>query len=397
MMLLAKYNLKGLLRRKAATASTALSFALAVAVFVVLSGLANGVMNVHRRAGEERNIVVLQKGASDAHFSSLSTEDLHKIRYREFVAHSAGRAPGGYPLVGAGQEAVSPELELVSWVALPQVAGRHHTNVRGVTASAPGLHGIQLEQGTLFRGPSEAVLGKTAAKRFGLRVGDRFTAEDQTFRVTGIFSCSGSVIESEVWCDLDGLMAASGRMATTGKYSSLVVRVKDGYDLRRVCDDLSADKGLFVDARPEREYYLGMGSIFAQIEQLGWTTSIIACIGAVFAGMNTMYNSVARRTHEIGVLRAIGFSGNTILVMFIAESLALGLAGGAIGVAAAEGMVAVANRFGVSLLSVAFSLEVPNRVLAEGMLLAGLAGLLGGFLPARKAAKLEIVRAVRYI
>ncbi len=386
MTLLAKYNLKSLLRRKAATASTALSFALAVAVFVALMGLANGVRNVHRRAGNDWNIVVLQKGASDAHFSSLSTEDLHKIRYRDFITKTAG-----------GQESVSPELELVSWVTVPRVAGKHHTNVRGVTALALVLHGIQLEQGKLFRGASEAVLGKTAAKRFGLRVGDRFTAEGQVFTTTGIFSCSGSVIESEVWCDLDGLMAISGRMATTGKYSSMVIRVKEGHDLHRVCDDLSADKSVFVDAKPEKEYYRGMGNIFGQLEQLGLATSVIACIGAMFSGMNTMYNSVARRTHEIGVLRAIGFSSNALLVMFIAESLVLGLIGGAIGLAAGQGMVSVANQFGVSLLSVAFSLEVPNRVLVEGILLSGLAGLLGGFLPARKAGRLEIVRAVRCI
>ena len=221
MTLLAKYNLKSLLRRKAATVSTALSFALAVAVFVVLMGLAKGVLDVHHRAGNERNIVVLQKGASDAHFSSLSSEDLHKIRYREFVARTVN-----------GRESVSPELELVSWVTLPQVAGKRHTNLRGVTAPAVDLHGIQLEQGRLFRGSSEAILGQTAAKRFGLRPGDKFTAEDQTYTVTGIFSCSGSVIESEVWCDLDGLMAVSGRMATTGKHSSMVIRVGDGYDLR---------------------------------------------------------------------------------------------------------------------------------------------------------------------
>ena len=163
MTLLAKYNLKSLLRRKAATVSTALSFALAVAVFVVLMGLAKGVLDVHHRAGNERNIVVLQKGASDAHFSSLSSEDLHKIRYREFVARTVD-----------GRESVSPELELVSWVTLPQVAGKRHTNLRGVTAAAVDLHGIQLEQGRLFRGSSEAILGQTAAKRFGLRPGDKF-------------------------------------------------------------------------------------------------------------------------------------------------------------------------------------------------------------------------------
>jgi ABC-type antimicrobial peptide transport system permease subunit len=386
MRLLAKYNLKSLLRRKAATASTALSFALAVAVFVVLMSLAKGVLDVHHRAGKERNIVVLQKGASDAHFSSLSSEDLHKIRYREFVARTAG-----------GRESVSPELELVSWVTLPQAAAKHHTNVRGVTDSALDLHGIQLEEGKLFRGASEAILGESAAKRFGLWLGEKFTAEDQTYTVTGIFSCSGSVIESEVWCDLDGLMAVSGRMATTGKYSSMVIRVRDGYDPHRVCNDLSADKSVFVDAKLEKEYYRGMGNIFGQLEQLGLATSLIACIGAMFSGMNTMYNSVARRTHEIGVLRAIGFSSNVLLIMFIAESSALGLVGGAIGLVAGQGMVSVANQFGVCLLSVAFSLDLPSSVLVEGMLLSVLAGLLGGLLPARRAARLEIVKAVRYI
>ena len=64
-----------------------------------------------------------------------------------------------------------------------------------------------------------------------------------------------------------------------------------------------------------------MGNIFGQLEQLGLATSLIAYIGAMFSGINTMYNSVARRTHEIGVLRAVGFSRNALLVMFVAESL----------------------------------------------------------------------------
>jgi len=67
---------------------------------------------------------------------------------------------------------------------------------------------------------------------------------------------------------------------------------------------------------------------------------------------------VARRTREIGVLRAIGFSRNALLIMFVAESLAIGLVGGAIGLVAGHGMVSAANQFGVSLLSVAFSLDV---------------------------------------
>jgi putative ABC transport system permease protein len=386
MMLMAKYNLKSLLRRKTATASTALSFALAVGVFVVLMGLANGVLNVHHRAGDDRNLVVLQKGASDAHFSSLSTEDLLKIRYRSFVAKDS-----------QGKELASPELELVSWVTLPGTAGKHHTNVRGVSDLASELHDIIFEEGTMFRGSSEAVIGKTAAKRFGLKVGDRLTAEGQDYTVTGIFACSGSVLESEVWCDLNGLMAVSGRMATTGKYSSMVIRLADGSEPKLVCEELGTDKSVFVDARPEKEYYRGMGSVFEQLEQLGLATSIIACIGAMFSGMNTMFNSVSRRTHEIGVLRAIGFTSNSVLSMFIAESLAFGLIGGAIGLLAGMGMVWVANQFGISLLSVAFTLDVPKIVLVQGMLLSVIAGLLGGFLPARKAARLEIVKAVRSI
>ena len=105
---------------------------------------------------------------------------------------------------------------------------------------------------------------------------------------------------------------------------------------RRVCDELSADKSMFVDARPEKEYYRAMETSSGNSQQLGLATSLIACIGAMFSGMNTMYNSAARRTREIGVLRAIGFSRNVTShqVSIAAESFAIGLVGGAIGLVA---------------------------------------------------------------
>jgi ABC-type antimicrobial peptide transport system permease subunit len=127
------------------------------------------------------------------------------------------------------------------------------------------------------------------------------------------------------------------------------------------------------------------------------TLSIIFSIGAVIGAMITMYSSVANRIGEIGTLRALGFRRASILWAFLLESLLMGLLGGSVGLGLASFMqvLSFSTVNFQSFAELAFSFTLNGRIIAEALGFSLLMGLLGGFLPAVRAARLSIVDALR--
>jgi putative ABC transport system permease protein len=129
-----------------------------------------------------------------------------------------------------------------------------------------------------------------------------------------------------------------------------------------------------------------------------FVTAILS-IGAVFGAMNTMYAAVAYRTREIGTLRALGFSRLKIVSAFLAESVALALIGGAIGCLLAlpvHGMSTGTTNF-ASFSEVAFKFQITPSLLFGGLIFSAAMGALGGLLPALRAARIPVARALREI
>jgi putative ABC transport system permease protein len=127
--------------------------------------------------------------------------------------------------------------------------------------------------------------------------------------------------------------------------------------------------------------------------------TLILSIGAMFGAMNTMYAAVAYRTREIGTMRALGFSQLRIVGAFLAESIALALVGGVIGCLLAlpvHGWSTGTTNF-VSFSEVAFKFRITPALLAGGLVFAGLMGAAGGLLPAIRAARIPVARALREI
>ncbi len=127
--------------------------------------------------------------------------------------------------------------------------------------------------------------------------------------------------------------------------------------------------------------------------------AVIMGIGAIFGAMNTMYAAVASRRVEIAILRALGFAPGAVLLSFLAESLVLALAAGAIGVVLALPMNGFSTTFAnfVTFSTVAFSFRVRPAIILGAFAFAALMGLLGGWLPARQAMRLTVVDALRNV
>jgi putative ABC transport system permease protein len=119
----------------------------------------------------------------------------------------------------------------------------------------------------------------------------------------------------------------------------------------------------------------------------------------MFGAMNTMYAAVGYRTREIGTLRALGFSRPSIVTAFLAESVTLALAGGVIGCLLALPMhgLSTGTTNMTTFSEVAFKFRITPALLAGGLVFAALMGAAGGLLPALRAARIPIARALREI
>jgi len=175
------------------------------------------------------------------------------------------------------------------------------------------------------------------------------------------------------------------------------LRAVDSSTLNRLKQQLADDRRLHLKAQTEVEYYQKQTSSAAPIKALGIFIAGLMAIGASFASMNTMYAAVARRTKEIGALRVLGFSRGSILLSFVIESVLIALVGGAIGCLLAlpvNGVTTGTTNF-TTFSELAFNFRVTPRLLLNGMIFAVLMGFIGGLFPAWRAARENIVTALR--
>ena len=212
---------------------------------------------------------------------------------------------------------------------------------------------------------------------------------------SGCSTAAGSGFDSELWGDLNQIADAFRRSS----FSTVTVRLKDPDDLASVTRAFEGDNRLqyFVGKR-EKKFFEEQSEMMATfIRILGIFITVIFSTGSTIGAMITMYGSVANRTTEIGTLRALGFFRRSILIAFLLESLALALAGGLVGL----GFASVLQFFSISTLNfgsfseLAFSFALSPSIVATALGFSLLMGLLGGFLPAVRAARLDIIKALR--
>ena len=242
-------------------------------------------------------------------------------------------------------------------------------------------------------GSSEVIAGQSVAKRFkGAGMGEtlRFGMRDWT--VVGIFSAGKTGYSSEIWGDADQLMQAFRRPV----YSSVLFKLRDPAEFNAVRDRLGIDPRLTIEAKRETRYYADQSEMMTKfLRILGVTLTIIFSLGAMIGAMITMYAAVANRTNEIGTLRAVG--RRSILVAFLAEALFLGLIGGLVGLFFASFMqfLTISTVNWQTFSELAFSFTLTGEIALQSILFSLVMGFVGGVLPAFRAARMNIVDALR--
>jgi putative ABC transport system permease protein len=131
---------------------------------------------------------------------------------------------------------------------------------------------------------------------------------------------------------------------------------------------------------------------------IGVAIAGMMALGALFAALNTMYGAVTARTREIATLRALGFGSGAIVTSVLAESIVIALVGGVLGAGAAwlafDGYQASTINW-QTFSQVTFAFAVTPALLVTAIVWATVLGLLGGFFPAIRAARLPIATALR--
>ena len=381
------YNVRSVRARWTVAVLAMVGIALVVAVFAVLMAMSQGFAAALRGTGRPDNAIVVSRGSNSEVTSFVELEDRNAILDQV----PAARGPDGRPLVSG---------EWVSVMALPRKSDGRRANVvlRSVPPQAFVVRtGIRVTSGRLFRsGFDEVVVGRRILDRVqGLGLGATLRYQRQHLKIVGIFESEGAAFESEVWGDFETHRAAFRRGSGS---KSLVFRVDDPAKIAVLDRWIRHQPDMLLRAVSEKQYYEDQaGPVANTIRTLGGLVAVVMGIGAVFAAMNTMYRIVASRTREIGTLRAIGFSRRAILFSFVVESALLGLAGGILGCFVASALHGYTT--GTSNLQtfseVAFAFRITPAIVATSVGFALAMGVLGGLLPALRAARLPIATAMR--
>jgi putative ABC transport system permease protein len=381
------YNLRSLKARWTSTIVAVLGIAGTVGVFIAMLSLARGFEATLVASGSARNAMVLRAGATSEMVSMIALDQIRVIEDAPGVAR------------GSGGLLVSPEVVVVAQFPLKSTGTDANVQVRGVSPKALAVReSVKIVAGRFFEpGLTELVVGRNVASSYvGFELGQTVRFGGGTWTVVGVFDAGGSAFDSELWCDANVLNQVYQRPQNL--FQSVTVRLAAPDALGRFKDALTADPRVTVQVEREIDYYAKQSqALTTLITVLGTIVALVMGIGAVFAALNTMYSAVAERSREIATMRALGFSGGSVVMSFVVEALCIAGVGGMLGCAAVLPLngLATGTINWQTFSHLAFAFRVTPLLLAAGLVFALLMGLVGGVPPAIRAARQRIAVALR--
>ncbi|MBI4719218.1 MAG: ABC transporter permease [Planctomycetes bacterium] len=386
------YHWRNLLVRKTTTGLNILVVAAVVGVFCWLIGFAGALHSSLATASDSRKLIVLKSGATSESNSAIRTDEYNKLNQIAEVER----------LPGSGAPLISPEM--IVQVQLPRVRDqgttRANVGVRGVTETALQVHrNIKVLGRSFAPGAQEVIAGVSAAKQFGgLEIGETIHlgyASDRPYRIVGYFSAAGGPLESEIWGYLPSLMNAYNR----AMYSSASMLLQPGAAAEPVITQINGP-AIQLKAQTEAQYWSEQAKNIRIYLNITYVLVAIMSLAAIFSIANTMFSSVAGRTREIAMLRTIGFSGVQILTGFLLEAVMLSLLGAVMGCLGCAAWLATVGRtkdmFGATTFtSLAFEIQLTPMIILAALGCVALVGAVGALFPAWRAARVQVVTALR--
>jgi putative ABC transport system permease protein len=398
------YNLRSLLVRKTATALTVLGIGATVAIVAGVLALQQGFRSMFVSGGREDVAIFLRPGATNEGDSQFSRDRGLKLIKT-------------LPEIEVGPSGPRAAMEAYLAVLLePTRGGLTNVPLRGVQPMTFEIRADELElvKGRNFTpGHDELIVGSRLEDRIAnCHVGDVIQLNNTPFTVVGVFEHPGQ-FGGEIWGDLDRLLAAMGRYGP----NRVIAQMKPGTELGApdpaeaifsdeppvpvpgsMAERLLKDTEVPAKVYSEQQFLASQTVMLTGI--LGFLAVGLAFVmfpAAIFTAMNTMLSSLAARTHEIGILLAMGYRPLPIFLSFMFEALVLGVAGGLVGCLFAlpfNGIEAGTMNF-QTFTEMAFAFRVTPLVLGIAISGALMLGLLGGAWPAWRAARLKPTVALR--
>jgi putative ABC transport system permease protein len=379
-------NLRSVPQRWSTSLVIVVGIAGVVGVLTAILAMGEGFRATLGQAGKADQAIVMRSGATSELTSGLDRESADLIKGSAGVARNA-----------AGRPIASAEILVIADLPKRGTGTLANAPIRGVQPETFELRPeIRIIAGRNFTaGPRELIVGRGAASQFeGLYLGARLAFRDADWTVVGLFEADGGVHESELWGDAETVMSAYRR----GGFQSVTVQLESEAAMTTLRAALADEPRLNVEAQTLRAYYTSQAQQMSLIiNVLGYTVGYIMAIGALFGALNTMYAAVSTRSREIATLRALGFGGGAIVASVLVEAMLLALAGGLVGGGLAWLMFNgyTVSTLGANFSQVAFDFKVTGELLRRGLAAALLIGLLGGLLPAWRAARQPVTTALR--
>ena len=376
-------------QRASSSAVAMIGIAGVVIVFVAVLSIGEGFRAAMADASAPDRAIVMRTGADSEMTSGLPGPEVQVIE----------QAPG---LLRVNNRPVA-SAELYVLVDLNKRSTGTPANVplRGIGSDALEVRNeAHIIDGRMFQfGTNEAMVGRAANRQFsGVDLGSEFSSGNLRLRIVGIFESNGSVGETEIWCDSHLIQGVYER---GNSYQSVLAKLDSPAAFDTFKNWLTTNPQLNVQVQRESDYYAQQSQVMSSlIRGIGYTIAVLMGVGAVFGAILTMYTAVSTRTREIATLRALGFNTASVLISVLAESLALAAIGGLLG-----GLTAyfAFNGYQTSTMNfqtfsqVAFAFRVTQALMIQGLSYALMMGLVGGLMPAIKAARLPIATALRQL
>ena len=381
------YNVRSVRARWTSTIVAVLGIAGTVGVFIAMLSLAHGFKATLVASGSPDNALVLRAGSPSEMMGGVTLDSIKVI----------ADAPG------IARDANGPLLtqEVVGVVPFPLISTGTDANVqiRGVSPNVLDIRKFtKIATGRTFApGVSELIVGKNASRTYsGLTLGNVVNFAGGHWTVVGIFDAGGSAFDSEVWCDSHILNEIMKRPPNI--FQSVTVHLQNTDSFQTLKDSLTSDPRLNVDVMREIDYYAKQSTTMTTlITVLGGLVAAIMAIGAVFGALNTMYSAVSERGREIATMRAVGFGGASVVFSFLVEALLIAFVGGLLGCLAVlplNGLTTSTMNF-QTFSNLAFAFKITPQLLVQGVFFALVMGVVGGLLPAARAAAQPVATALR--
>lgn len=401
----------GLRSKPSRTFLTLLGVSIGVAAVVIIASLGAGTraLITNEISGLGADIMAVQPGAepeSLADFSNvlfaqnLTQDDIDAILRKENVPHAVEASP--FVMV-SGVVAYGNETYV------PQIIGAEAHVYRD-------LFDLHTEEGEIYgedairEKSAVAVIGHTVNKElFGQSsgLGEFITIKGKKFKVVGIYPKSGQV----AFNDVDTLVlipytTAQTYLTGTTHFNEFIVRVDDPKNLARTERDVELTLRELHDLEEGEENDFTIRTPEAMAEQVGTILlsltlflSAVVAVALVVGGigiMNMMLISVAERTREIGLRKAVGATDEDILLHFLIEAMLLTFLGGAVGIAFGASISYGAGLLIVHFTDLKWTFQLPLVTTLGALFFSVAIGLVFGLYPARKASRKSPMEALRY-